>query len=237
MLNPAYRFSPLPTDTEQHAKHGDVVLLYCAKAHGELDDAHLHRTEQAVLAKRKKTQAQQEYRATRWAIKQLARQLYPQYRDYPLAAWCSEFDVEQAQLILSIDGHPLDARVVISHAHGHIAVAMTRGTALLGVDIEKIDNARAFEKLAAHYYPAAETRDIGRDVETFFRVWTLKEAYAKATKQPIATLLGQPILELIGALDGQVYCQELFAGHFDISLITDPQRPVLTVNLPAAVDE
>ncbi|WP_158684703.1 4'-phosphopantetheinyl transferase family protein [Pseudoalteromonas sp. T1lg48] len=164
-------------------------------------------------------QAKREYLSSRHCIKTLAKQLFPQYAHIPLTRWQSVFDEQEKALQLYIDGQLLDVNVVISHSHGHIAVAMTQGQqSLLGLDIEKRDANRRFAKLAAHFYPEVEARDIGNDVDTFFRVWTLKEAYAKAAKQSISTLLSQPILPLLERFPAQVYCQPW--RQFDLSLIT-----------------
>ena len=61
----------------------------------------------------------------------------------------------------------------------------------------------------------------------FYRIWTLKEALAKAVKQPIARLLSQhiaPMLAPYTVISGQYL-------DFDLSLITDLplQQAELTV--------
>ncbi|WP_105199851.1 4'-phosphopantetheinyl transferase family protein [Pseudoalteromonas sp. T1lg10] len=234
MFNAAYRFPALPKTTPSVPISEKVLLSLSAAI--ELDEAHLHPGELEVLNRRKQPQAKREYLSSRYFIKTLAQRLFPQYAQAPLASWQSVFNEQERALQLFIDGQLLDINVVISHSHGHIAVAITQGQqSLLGVDIEKRDASRRFEKLAAHFYPEVEARDIGNNVDTFFRVWTLKEAYAKAAKQSISTLLSQPILPLLERCPAQVYCQQW--RQFDLSLITAKTEVEVIRLAPAAAGE
>ncbi|WP_105264874.1 4'-phosphopantetheinyl transferase family protein [Pseudoalteromonas sp. T1lg76] len=234
MFNAAYRFPALPKATPSVPISEKVLLSLSAAI--ELDEAHLHPGELEVLNRRKQPQAKREYLSSRYFIKTLAQRLFPQYAQAPLTSWQSVFNEQERALQLFIDGQLLDINVVISHSHGHIAVAITQGQqSLLGVDIEKRDANRRFEKLAAHFYPEVEARDIGNNVDTFFRVWTLKEAYAKAAKQSISTLLSQPILPLLERCPAQVYCQQW--RQFDLSLITAKTEVEVIRLAPAAAGE
>lgn len=235
MLNAAYHFPALPSSHAQ-VPLSEKVLLSLSSALSSLDDTHLHPSELEILNRRKQPQAKREYLSSRYCIKTLAQHFFPQYAHLPLKRWHSAFNEQEKALQLFVDGQLLDINLVISHSHGHIAVAMTQGRqSLLGLDIEMRDAKRRFAKLAAHFYPEVEARDIGNNVDTFFRVWTLKEAYAKAAKQSISTLLSQPILPLLECCPAQVYCQQW--RQFDLSLITAKAEVELIRLAPATADE
>jgi phosphopantetheinyl transferase len=66
-----------------------------------------------------------------------------------------------------------------------VAVAMARAGAL-GVDIER-HRARDFAALAAQAFGPAERAEVGiHGADAFYRIWTLREAMAKATGEGLA---------------------------------------------------
>ena len=135
----------------------------------------------------------------------------------------TRFNEQSKRLEVFANNELLDVNVVISHSHQHVGVALSLGSrTVLGLDIEKIDEKRPFQKLAAHFYPKQEACAIGDNVDTFFRVWTLKEAFAKAAKQSISTLLSHPILPLLENIQAQVLCEQW--QQFDVSLITATEQ-------------
>jgi 4'-phosphopantetheinyl transferase len=83
-----------------------------------------------------------------------------------------------------------DLRFSLSHTRGMVACAVGRGDDL-GVDVEAVDPSLRPLEMARHCLAPSEAALIGglppaRRVAAFFRIWTLKEAYLKATGQGIA---------------------------------------------------
>lgn len=89
----------------------------------------------------------------------------------------------------------------LSHAAGHIAVVLA--PANCGVDIE-VPRRIAFERIAQRYFSSTEndwlqhTNTTAR-VQEFFKLWTLKEAAAKALHQGLANNLSRLAFDLSGA--------------------------------------
>lgn len=95
-----------------------------------------------------------------------------------------------------------DLRFNLTHTDGLVAVAAAEG-AEIGVDAEAIDRPRVDDDVARAVFTAAETALLkGRDDvsrrQTFFRLWTLKEAVAKGLGTGLSTpltafqVLGEP---------------------------------------------
>jgi 4'-phosphopantetheinyl transferase len=73
----------------------------------------------------------------------------------------------------------------LTHSHDVALVAVTLGREI-GVDIEKVRERPAFERLAARFYAEQERAALAATPEadrerSFFRLWTRKEAHLKAT--------------------------------------------------------
>ena len=81
----------------------------------------------------------------------------------------------------------------LSHTRGLVAAALSANGAL-GIDVEHIDPRKADFAMAEEYFAPAEVRLLQaapaseRDL-CFFRLWTLKEAYVKATGTGLSTPL------------------------------------------------
>ena len=76
-------------------------------------------------------------------------------------------------------------RCNLSHSRGLVAVAVSHRLDV-GVDVERIDRAPRFGDLARRYFAPDEVALVRSDAadggrEAFFRLWTLKEAFIKAT--------------------------------------------------------
>lgn len=75
----------------------------------------------------------------------------------------------------------------LSHTHGAAAVAATKAQVALGIDVEQVGRASDLQKLARRCYSERERGALPEDGasedfrETFFDLWTLKEAFMKAT--------------------------------------------------------
>ena len=74
----------------------------------------------------------------------------------------------------------------LSHSGSYVAFAVSDSP--IGIDVEDLSVHRKTDhrKIAQRFFTANETEWIGDDRERFFRVWTFKEAYAKATGQSAA---------------------------------------------------
>jgi 4'-phosphopantetheinyl transferase len=100
-------------------------------------------------------------------------------------AWAFELDVHGKPRVTQEAG----PRFNLSHSDGMVACAVSERTEV-GVDVENLDQHAALE-LSATYFAASEQRWL-RSLPTaaqrlgFFRLWTLKEAYIKATGMGLA---------------------------------------------------
>lgn len=84
----------------------------------------------------------------------------------------------------------------LSHTRGLVACAVAR-TAVLGVDVERIDEGADRRSVAARYFSEAENGDLNRSAPSgyasrFVELWTLKESYVKA----VGTGIGRPLDDL-----------------------------------------
>lgn len=88
-----------------------------------------------------------------------------------------------------------DWRFSVSHSHGLVLLALGRGGRELGVDVERVDPARAVLPLAARFFLPPEHAALAAEPDAaprtaaFFRLWTRKEACAKADSRGLATVL------------------------------------------------
>ncbi|WP_281556746.1 4'-phosphopantetheinyl transferase superfamily protein [Thalassomonas sp. RHCl1] len=194
-----------------------------SQAHiGELAESWLIADEKQILDKRRLLTAKKEFVASRGMIKlALARHF-----QLDVQAINIHFDQQDTCLKASRyqQANPetqqelLPVQICISHSHGKVLVAMSMQSNRLGVDLEWRKPERPWLKLARHFYHAREiTRIEQGGVDSFYRIWTLKEALAKAIKQPIARLLSQDIIPMLDPFT------VMSSQHqdFDISLITD----------------
>lgn len=83
----------------------------------------------------------------------------------------------------------------VSHTDGLALLAFARGRRL-GVDVEKVKPDTEVEKLAERFFSERERQDLrqltGDELRAaFFRVWTRKEAYIKATGEGLSLPLEQ----------------------------------------------
>ena len=202
---------------------------------------YLHPQEQAVFAKRKQQQAKQEYLASRVIIKTYASQCL----GYDFDSLTVLFDDKDTCLKVYRHDEVIALHCCISHSHGQVLVALvpvkhaamqalTIKPMQLGVDLEWISTKRSLEKVAKHYYHSEELRACMAQADAvteemikavhakaLYRIWTLKEALAKAIKQPIAKLLRDNVFEHCLQLHVHSGCYEAFEQAFDISIISN----------------
>jgi 4'-phosphopantetheinyl transferase len=83
----------------------------------------------------------------------------------------------------------------LSHTHGFVACAIGRGCGI-GIDVERIDDSISALELAQQFFSPVEVAQIElsngdeRDVR-FIEIWTLKEAYVKATGEGLSCPLDE----------------------------------------------
>jgi 4'-phosphopantetheinyl transferase len=102
-----------------------------------------------------------------------------------------------------------DPRFNLSHTAGLVAVAVSHGIEL-GLDVEALDPAHADLDTAEAFAHPAEWRALDPKaadfIPAFYRLWTRKEALAKATGLGLALEVRQLILE--DEIDGQWHLTE-----------------------------
>ena len=177
---------------------------------------------------------QQEYRTSRWLIRQ--------------ALGCaSGLSPDQCQ---PVDGRPVASvlppgwRLSLSHSKGLAAVAAGRDR--LGIDIEPHERRANWRGVVRRWFTPAEQAWLlaADDPLSFLRVWTLKEAWLKATERGIAgnlqTLEVLPGFELFGdQADGGWHATSFLIESFIVTLVyrstvsTNPDAtPELTMLMP-----
>ncbi len=95
----------------------------------------------------------------------------------------------------SVVDNPLDLRFNVAHSHDLAIYAFTRGVEI-GVDVEMIREGPAEERIPERFFSGRETEAIRglpaeQQREAFFRCWTRKEAFLKATGKGITFGLDQ----------------------------------------------
>lgn len=101
---------------------------------------------------------------------------------------------ERGKPIALCGGRPLDVQFNLSHTDGMVAVAAVSGPAV-GIDVEAVDR-KVDLAVADRYFFGAEAGWLAglqpdRQPEAFLRLWTLKEAYIKATGQGLSQALDE----------------------------------------------
>ena len=110
------------------------------------------------------------------------RKALSRYVDAPANAWRFGANAYGRPHVLEPSGAPLDFN--LSHTEGLVAVAVS-GARDIGVDVENVSRDADLEQLAAAFFAKAEAEAVelanaADKRETFFALWTLKEAYIKA---------------------------------------------------------
>jgi 4'-phosphopantetheinyl transferase len=147
----------------------------------------------ACLDENERAQADRFYfdedRATYAAAHWLVRTALAAVGDLPAAEW--RFIVEKrGKPRIDPDLGRSDLRFNLSHTKGLVACAVAVGCEI-GVDVETLTRNSADVAIAERYFSPREVailRDVpaDRQRETFFRFWTLKEAFIKATGEGLS---------------------------------------------------
>lgn len=237
------------THTDFRVDTSATIEVYLFNSHmikseqiSSLAEHYLHPLERAVFNKRKQQQAQQEYLASRTIIKTYANKCL----GYNFSELYVLFDDKDNCLNVYHNDSVISLRCCISHSHGQVLVALVPKQSVqaikLGVDLEWISTKRSLEKIAKHYYHPEELQACMTQTEvvsegtakallpqTLYRIWTLKEALAKAIKQPIAKLIRDNVFsycEQLNVCSGSYKslkegaCEEC-DEEFDLSIISD----------------
>jgi|SRR5690554_134248 len=122
----------------------------------------------------------------------------PRKREYLTSRWLIRQAIAGASGQNASDCWPVDGRPVcsqnpsgwrlsLSHSHGLSACATSRNMPI-GVDIEPLGRHPRWQKLAKRWFTLQEQDWLinAGSAETFLTVWTLKEAWLKATERGIA---------------------------------------------------
>ena len=81
----------------------------------------------------------------------------------------------------------------LSHSHGLCAMALSGGRRI-GLDIEARRPRRSFGTIADWAFGPGERRAVRAEgLDAFYRIWTIREAFAKATGIPLLDLNGKDI--------------------------------------------
>lgn len=109
-----------------------------------------------------------------------------------LAAGLLQVPADTLTLFHTPDGKPVIPGISLSLTHSATVAGVLAGPPGrdIGVDIQRFEPDRPWKEMAARFLAPAETAWIGDDAARFFLLWTLKEAKAKATGLPLASLLG-----------------------------------------------
>lgn len=96
----------------------------------------------------------------------------------------------------------------LSHCDDLLALAITR-TAKIGIDVEKIALRRPWQAIAERYFHPSEVAELlqlpeQQQAAVFFQLWTLKEAFFKATGSGISTGLDKAAFSINSCHDNSI---------------------------------
>jgi 4'-phosphopantetheinyl transferase len=114
------------------------------------------------------------------AARALVRSLLTKYFDHAADCWHLTYDANGKPAAVLADNSRHIA-LSISHSKDLVACAMTN-LGPIGIDVEYCEPRRMFADIAASSFGEAECRVIANGgATTFYKIWTLREAFAKAT--------------------------------------------------------
>ena len=122
--------------------------------------------------------------------------------------------------------HQLEFSFSRSGDHALVAVSRDRP---VGVDVERVNPGRAFERIASRRFAPAETAALGRCDDrdravAFHRCWTGKEAYAKGLGAGLS--LGLATFSVAALIDGLTRCS---VGGWEVQQLAAPGDHVAAV--------
>jgi len=189
----------------------------------------------STINRRKKYSAKQEYIVSRYIIKKIMSTII----NCEFTQIETKFNQQLSRLEAFYNNTPLPISISISHSKGMVCVALSQTNQTFGVDLEHINQKRSFKKLANHFYHENEVQPISTAKQphnTFYRIWTLKEALAKTIRLPISQLLSKNVFDEIQKR--QLYTASCHYDGFDITLINNtPLNSVVikSINMPLSL--
>lgn len=134
------------------------------------------------------------------AARALVRSVLSLQAGTPPADWRFGATARGKPFIEGLAGHP-KLHFNLAHTHGLVVCAVSTAHARLGVDVESIDRRTAALDIAdSHFSPAECTwlRSVPAEQlsQAFMQLWTLKEAWIKATGEGLSAELNQCIFAL-----------------------------------------
>lgn len=165
---------PPKPQADQHIQLWLLDIRQFNAAHYAAAEHIMSAAEQARASRLKR--GKQEYLASRWLLRKVL-------------ARCTGASAHALEFQRTDKGKPYlahsDIQFSLSHS-GHWALLALGRAELIGVDLEQIKPARNFTGIAEHYYHPAELIQLQalaehQQADYFYRLWTLKEAFFKAT--------------------------------------------------------
>jgi 4'-phosphopantetheinyl transferase len=118
-------------------------------------------------------------RAQRCAANSLLRDLLARDAGYPASGWQLLADGHDKPKLFTTDG-PSSIDVSLSHSRSIVAAAIT-DLGAIGIDVEYRAPRRSIHEIAAYAFGPRERQVIqSGGLRDFYRIWTLREALAKA---------------------------------------------------------
>ncbi|MFE8071680.1 4'-phosphopantetheinyl transferase superfamily protein [Marinobacteraceae bacterium S3BR75-40.1] len=150
--------------------------------------APLNRAEREKLSRYRRTEDRLEFLVSRYVVRRCLSELSCAH---PGELRLTNLSTGQP-VIVSLDGESQVASVSLSHTHGAVALLAGPRAVKCGIDVERMTDLNVKQLLTARFFSSREREwvESGSSVASirsrFFRVWTLKEAYLKATGEGMA---------------------------------------------------
>ena len=203
-----------------------IYLYYCDLRRCVLTEAelksHLNEDDQRRFSAYKNTARKRQFGVGRWAIKMGLQCIYglPVSHRYELhehRLW-----IESAQL--------REFSVSISHSGQYVAVLIASAGCAIGVDVEQHKN-RNYSELLERFATVNECELVASsDVpgQTFYRLWTAKEALLKASQKSLGEISREDMSACFLSTDCQVgghyyYFRLLGEESYSLSLVCNKQ--------------
>lgn len=204
-----------------------------------IEDAHvlaakyLQVQESTTYAKRQSVVAKKEFVVSRLLAKYLAKKYLLSEFQYSTTLALQDFSIvfneSLLKLQVSYQSQLLPLSICLSHSGGYVLLYVSTEQSAVGVDIEKYKESRDALALAEHFFHpqelpiVQEKHDMG-----FYRLWTLKEALAKVSKQGVADLLATQTLTQLAPYQvaSSQYYEVNGESYFDISFIKGSGRDI-----------
>lgn len=171
--------------------HKNVYIYSCDLRQSHVDEneliAVLNPKDRKRYSELKSNRSRLQFALARWTLKQALHELIklPASHQYEIR----EFSDWQAQ------EYSDDIRISISHSGDLVVVAIAFTNCLLGVDVER-HKKRNFDALVDGFCTENEQKALANSpnkLSTFYRLWTAKEAFLKASKMSMVEVCRQDL--------------------------------------------